>query len=34
MSENLMLVFEELFYMFGCQLPASDTVINEDDSFK
>lgn len=27
-------VFEELFYMFGCQLPASDTVINEDDNIK
>jgi len=27
-------VFEELFYMFGCQLPASDTIINEDDNIK
>jgi len=34
MSENLMPVFEELLYMFGCQLPASNTVINEDDNIK
>lgn len=34
MPENLMPVFEELFYMFGCQLPATDTVINEDDNIK
>jgi hypothetical protein len=34
MSENLMPVFEELFYMFGCLLPANDTVINEDDNTK
>jgi hypothetical protein len=27
-------VAEELYYMFCCQLPASDTAINEDDNIK
>jgi len=27
-------VFEGLVYMFGCQLPASDIVINKDDDIK
>lgn len=34
MPENLLPVIEELYYMFGCQLPASDTAINKEDNIK